>query len=220
MMKQPISAELIERYNRPGPRYTSYPTVPVWSKEFGEADYRAALAAVAERPDDTLSLYVHLPFCADRCAYCGCNAMKTRNPDVVDAYIDRIEHELAMVVPLLGARRTVTQLHWGGGTPNFLTAAQTRRLWELLDTSFAIDRDGEIALELDPRIGSVAQLKLYRELGFNRISLGVQDIADRVQQAIGRIQPFELTASLYHAGRETGFQQHQPRSGLRPALPD
>jgi oxygen-independent coproporphyrinogen-3 oxidase len=204
-MKLPISAELIERYNRPGPRYTSYPTVPMWSKEFGEADYRAALTAVADRPDDTLSLYVHLPFCAERCAYCGCNATSTGRPEIVDAYLDRVAHELDMVVPLLGGRRKVTQLHWGGGTPNFLVASQTQRLWEMLDNAFEIDRNGEIAIEIDPRIGSVAQLTLFRELGFNRISLGVQDIEPIVQQAIGRIQPFDLTSSLYHAGRELGF---------------
>jgi len=200
-----VTREQIDRYNKPGPRYTSYPTVPVWSAQFGESDYRAALAAVAARPDETLSVYVHLPFCAERCAYCGCNATSTKHPHVVDAYLDRVERELSIVAPLLGERRRVVQLHWGGGTPNFLSEAQARRLMAMLDAAFAIDREGEIALEMDPRLGSPEQAVFYRELGFNRVSLGVQDIEPRVQAAIGRIQPFERTAALFAACRAAGY---------------
>lgn len=200
-----VTREQIDYYNRPGPRYTSYPTVPVWSTGFDEASYREALAAVAAQPDDTLSVYVHLPFCAERCAYCGCNATATKHDHVVDTYLDRVERELSIVAPLLGGRRRVVQLHWGGGTPNFLNAAQARRLMGLLNAAFAIDRESEIALEMDPRIGSDEQAALYRELGFNRVSLGVQDINPRVQTAIGRIQPFEQTAALFAACRARGF---------------
>ncbi len=200
-----VTPEQIERYNRPGPRYTSYPTVPVWDHGFGEEDYRAALAATAASPADTLSVYVHLPFCAERCAYCGCNATVTRHGRVVDSYLDRVERELALVVPLLGGRRQVVQLHWGGGTPNFLDEAQARRLMGLLDAAFAIDRGGEVSLEMDPRIGTREQVALYRELGFNRVSLGVQDIDPQVQVAIGRVQPFSQTEGLYEACRELGF---------------
>ncbi|HMQ30037.1 MAG TPA: oxygen-independent coproporphyrinogen III oxidase [Chloroflexaceae bacterium] len=200
-----VTPEQIDRYNKAGPRYTSYPTVPVWSHTFGEADYRAALAATAAAPDEALSVYVHLPFCAERCAYCGCNATVTRHAHVVDRYLDRVERELAIVAPLLGGRRRVAQLHWGGGTPNFLGEAQARRLMGLLDAAFAIARDGEVALEMDPRIGSREQVALYRELGFNRVSFGVQDINERVQVAIDRIQPFAQTAALYAASRELGF---------------
>lgn len=200
-----VTPEQIDHYNKPGPRYTSYPTVPVWDQTFGEADYREALAAVATQPDDGLSVYVHLPFCAERCAYCGCNATVTRHPHVVDAYLDRVERELALVAPQLGGRRQVVQLHWGGGTPNFLNEAQTRRLMAMLDEAFLIDRNGEVSLEMDPRIGSRAQVELYRELGFNRVSLGVQDIDAQVQVAIGRIQPFSQTEGLYEACRELGF---------------
>jgi oxygen-independent coproporphyrinogen III oxidase len=200
-----VTPEQIDHYNKPGPRYTSYPTVPIWSHDFGEADYREALAAVAARPDDTISVYVHLPFCAERCAYCGCNATVTRHDHVVDHYLDRVERELAMVAPLLGERRRVVQLHWGGGTPNFGTEAHARRLMAMLNDAFAIDFSGEISLEMDPRIGTREQVVLYRELGFNRVSLGVQDIDPRVQTAIGRIQPFALTEALYTACREEGF---------------
>lgn len=204
-MEPVVSPELLDRFNRPGPRYTSYPTVPAWSEGYTEGDYRRALAAVAALPDDALSVYVHLPFCADRCAYCGCTATVTNRAEVVDRYLDRVERELALVAPQLGGRRRVVQLHWGGGTPNFLNAAQASRLFGLLDEAFAIERDGEVSLEIDPRIGTPAQLALYRQLGFNRVSFGVQDIDPRVQQAIGRVQPFAQTSALYHASRELGF---------------
>lgn len=200
-----VSPELLARYNKPGPRYTSYPTVPAWSGEFGADEYRAALAEVAERPADALSVYVHLPFCAERCAYCGCNATVTRRAEVVDAYLDRVERELALVTPLLGGRRQVLQLHLGGGTPNFLSAAQMTRLMRLLSGHFAIDGAGEISLEIDPRIGTIEQLAQIRSLGFNRISMGVQDIDPAVQAAIGRIQPFAQTEMLYRACRDLGF---------------
>jgi oxygen-independent coproporphyrinogen-3 oxidase len=200
-----ISPEMLTRYNKPGPRYTSYPTVPAWTDTFGEAEYREALADVAAQPDDTLSVYVHLPFCAERCTYCGCNATVTSHPEVIDKYLDRVERELSMVTPLLGGRRKVVQMHWGGGTPNFLDNAQMQRLVGLLNEHFDIDLAGEVALEFDPRIGSVEQLQQIRDLGFNRISFGVQDINPDVQEAIGRIQPFDLTEQLFRASRDLGF---------------
>ncbi len=200
-----ITPDLLARYNKPGPRYTSYPTVPAWTESFGEAEYREALADVAACPDDTISVYVHLPFCAEHCAYCGCNATVTRRAEVVDVYLDRVERELAIVTPLLGGKRRVVQLHWGGGTPNFLNEAQMTRLVGMLSDHFAIDWAGEISLEIDPRIVTVEQLAQIRALGFNRISMGVQDINPEVQAAIGRIQPFAQTAKLYRACRDLGF---------------
>jgi len=200
-----ITPEVLARYNKPGPRYTSYPTVPAWTESFGENDYREALNDLATRNTDPISVYVHLPFCAERCTYCGCNATVTKRSEVVDKYLDRVERELALVVPQLGARRQVVQLHWGGGTPNFLTAPQMSRLVGLLNEHFAIDPNGEVALEFDPRIGSVEQLEQIRALGFNRISFGVQDIHPEVQEAIGRIQPFEQTEKLFRTSRELGF---------------
>ncbi|NTV99898.1 MAG: oxygen-independent coproporphyrinogen III oxidase [Oscillochloris sp.] len=200
-----ITPEVLARYNKPGPRYTSYPTVPAWTSEFSEEDYREALHELASRSSDALSVYVHLPFCAERCTYCGCNATVTRHPEVVDKYLDRVERELDMVAPLLGERRQVVQLHWGGGTPNFLSTPQMRRLVDLLNTHFQIDPAGEVALEFDPRIGTIEQLQQIRELGFNRISFGVQDVNSVVQEAIGRIQPFEQTEKLFRASRDLGF---------------
>ncbi|NNJ10863.1 oxygen-independent coproporphyrinogen III oxidase [Chloroflexales bacterium ZM16-3] len=200
-----ISPEMLARYNKPGPRYTSYPTVPAWTGTFGEEEYREALADVSARPDEALSVYVHLPFCAERCTYCGCNATVTRRSEVVDVYLDRVERELDMVTSLLDGKRQVVQLHWGGGTPNFLTEPQMSRLVGLLKQYFTIEDSGEISLEVDPRIGTVEQLAQIRALGFNRISLGVQDINPDVQEAIGRIQPFAQTEELYRACRDLGF---------------
>lgn len=200
-----VTTQQIDRYNKAGPRYTSYPTVPNWTPAFDELAYYAALAAVAARPDDALSVYVHLPFCSHRCAYCGCNATVTRHEHVVDAYLDRVERELACVAPRLGLRRKVVQLHWGGGTPNFLTEAQAARLMGLLHGAFEIDPAGEVALEVDPRIGTPAQLAHFRALGFNRVSFGVQDIDPKVQVAIDRVQPFEQTETLYRAARALSY---------------
>lgn len=200
-----VSRELLDRYNKPGPRYTSYPTVPVWSNNFDEEDYRQALRDFAEQPGADLTLYVHLPFCAERCYYCGCNATVTKKSGVVDAYLDRVRREIELVTATLGARRRVVQIHWGGGTPNFLNAAQTRHLFSMLADAFEVDYNGEISVEVDPRIATREQLELYRELGFTRVSLGVQDFEPQVQEAIGRIQPEVQTRAIYAACRELGF---------------
>lgn len=197
---------LIRRHDRPSPRYTSYPTVPFWDRDFGEAGYREALNDLAGRADDPISVYVHLPFCAKRCYYCGCNAMATGRSDVVDAYLDRVEREVWRVVARVGMGRRVTQLHWGGGTPNFLDADQTIRLYGLLATAFSLDPDAEISIEMDPRVGSREQARLLRQLGFTRVSLGVQDLDCGVQSAIGRLQSEEETVDLYEACRAEGFE--------------
>lgn len=200
-----IASELVERYNRPGPRYTSYPTVPVWSHTFGATAYQQALYDLAALPNEVLSLYVHLPFCVARCAYCGCNATVTRKPAVVDTYLDCIERELDLVTAIIGRQRRVVQLHWGGGTPNFLDVAQTRRLYQALATRFVIEPEGEISVEVDPRIAARERLENLRTLGFNRISLGVQDFDPFVQMAIGRMQSTEVTVDTYNICRELAF---------------
>ncbi len=200
-----ISNETLDRYNRPGPRYTSYPTVPFWSKEFGEADYLQALRDLTARPDEALSLYVHLPFCAERCHYCGCNATVTNKEAVIDSYLDRLEREIHMVIDIIGSGRPVLQLHWGGGTPNHLNEAQLTRLYGLLASTFVLDPQAEISLEIDPRIATWERLQTIRSLGFNRISLGVQDFEPQVQQAIGRIQPEALTRDVYRMCRDLAF---------------
>ena len=157
----PISRELLDRYDRPGPRYTSYPPIPNWSAGFGEADYRAALADLAAG-DDPVSLYVHLPFCVARCWYCGCNATVTRHEHVQEEYVDRVLRELAMVGKTLGGPRRAIELHWGGGTPNYLAPATMERLAGALRDRFRIAADATVAIEFDPRVASVEQLRLLQ----------------------------------------------------------
>lgn len=201
-----IPKELIQKYSRPGPRYTSYPPVPVWTPDFDETSYRTALSELAGFPGETLSLYVHLPFCASGCAYCGCNATVTTKPEVVSAYLDRLAREIGLIVPLLGKRRTVAQMHWGGGTPNFPSVEELTRLVRLLEEAFDFHPEAERSIEIDPRIASRRQLRAIRNLGFNRVSLGVQEFDPDVQNAIGRIQPEEVTKEVYDTCRSLEFE--------------
>lgn len=197
--------DLVQKYDRPGPRYTSYPTAPEWRDDFGPDAYAAALAAAATAPDGPLALYVHIPFCEERCTFCGCNVVITRRRATADPYLDRLEREIGLVSDRLGPRRRVTQLHWGGGTPNYLDEPRLRRLMAMLRARFVLAPDAEVALEIDPVASSPEQVRLLRELGFNRISLGVQDLDWTVLQAVNRRQPEELTRRIYGACREAGF---------------
>jgi len=206
-MKPEISQAFVEKYNQPGPRYTSYPTVPAWQQDFGADDYNAALTELGQdRPDDELAIYLHLPFCAKHCHYCGCNALVTKEKGAVDTYLDNVEKELTMVTGKIGTGRRAVQIHWGGGTPNFLNEPQTERALNLLRTAFDVAPDAEVSLEIDPRIGSAEQAKFLRQVGFNRISLGVQDFDQRTQKAIGRMQGRDRTLDVYHGCRDAGFE--------------
>jgi len=204
-MAVPISEAFVEKYNQPGPRYTSYPTVPAWKQAFGEAEYREALHELTDRPDDELAVYVHVPFCAKACHYCGCNMLVTHEKDEVTAYLDRLEQEIARVTAVIGTGRRVVQLHWGGGTPNFLKNEQIERVLGMFRGAFTVAPEAEVSLEIDPRIGSPEQAAFLREAGFNRISLGVQDFEPRVQKAIGRRQSRDKTLDVYRGCREAGF---------------
>jgi len=199
-----VNRELLQKYDRPGPRYTSYPTAPEWTKAYGPEAYEAALRQ-ASTSGDPLTLYFHIPFCRARCAYCGCTTVITQRPERADEYIRRLKREMELVSVSLGSRRKVAQLHWGGGTPTYLSPDQIDRLYAAISDHFEIDRAGEIAIEVDPRVTTVEQLQLLRRLGFNRISLGVQDLTPKVQEAIGRDQTAEQTETLFRHCRELGF---------------
>ena len=198
------TAALIRQYDRPGPRYTSYPTAVEFSEAFDEAAYRERLAA-ASRIDQPLSLYVHLPFCATRCTYCGCMTVITRRSDVASRYLQYLEREIAMLAQHLGGRRRVVQHHWGGGTPTYFDTAQIAQLHATIARFFDIDASAEQAIEVDPRVTSREQLDLLRTLGFNRLSMGVQDFDPDVQAAIGRGQSEDMTRRLYEYARQLGF---------------
>jgi len=201
-----ITPELLARYDRPGPRYTSYPTAPQFHDGFGATDYAAALERAAARPGDPLSLYLHIPFCEARCTYCGCSIVISPHRGPEERYLQSVEAELEMIAARLGGRRRLTQLHWGGGTPTFLTPDQSRRLFDAITARFEIDPTAEVAIEVDPCVTGDAHLVALRELGFNRISMGVQDFDPQVQAAVRRVQPLDLTRALVDRSRELGFE--------------
>jgi oxygen-independent coproporphyrinogen-3 oxidase len=198
-------ADLIARYDVPGPRYTSYPTADAWGDDVGPDDFAAALEQASESPSSPLSLYVHLPFCRSLCLYCGCNVVIAKRTDVADPYLATLAAEMDLVAARLGTRRSVTQLHWGGGTPTFLDEPQLERLFGDLTARFDLRPEAEIAIEIDPRVTTRRQLRLLRKLGFNRLSLGVQDVNPDVQQAIGRQQSLAQTCATLDDARDIGF---------------
>jgi len=200
-----LTPELLEKYDRPGPRYTSYPTAPHFSPEFDEATYRGCLELASERAEDPLSMYVHLPFCEARCTFCGCNVVISphRGPEV--AYLEALEAELDLLSESLARRKTLNQLHWGGGTPTYLSPAQCRHLFNAITSRFELDPDAEVALEIDPCVTNMDHLTTLRDLGFNRLSMGLQDLDPAVQQAVQRVQPLELTREHVEEARRLGF---------------
>ncbi len=201
-----IDPDLLARYDRPGPRYTSYPTAVEFHEGFGPADYAAHLGAAAARTAEPLAFYTHLPFCAHRCGFCGCHAIVSPHGRKVSTpYVSRLKRETEMVAGLLGERRGVTQYQWGGGTPTYLTPEQITDLFEHFASVFRFEPGAEIAVEVDPRVTTIAHLGALSAMGFNRLSAGVQDLDADVQKIIGRIQPLEQTADLVAAARRLGF---------------
>lgn len=201
-----VPIELLRKYDRPGPRYTSYPTAPVWSEKVGSDDYAAALKAVASQADVPLSVYCHIPFCRKRCYYCGCNTCIVKKETSVDYYVDSLLVEIERTGALLKPRRSVSQMHFGGGTPTFVGTERLRRILDALGSRFDFVDGCEKSIEIDPRVTTPAQLDFLAARAFDRISLGVQDFDTSVQEAIGRVQPHEQVASTLEHCRRLGFQ--------------
>ena len=207
-MQNPASSldfrpELIRRFDVSGPRYTSYPTADRFGGAYTAQQHAAALG---ERGPDPLSLYVHIPFCETLCYYCGCNKIPTRNHARSAPYLDQVEQEMRMVAGLLPQRNPVAQLHWGGGTPTFLDDAEAARLMDMTRRHFALQDGGEFSIEIDPRKVGAARVAHLAALGFNRMSVGVQDFDPAVQQAVNRVQSYEETHEVIHAARAHGFR--------------
>lgn len=200
-----ISDDLLRRYDVPAPRYTSYPTVPAWSTSFDATAHGAALDRSATRPGP-LSVYVHLPFCRALCDFCGCNVVVSRDAERIERYLDLLERELDLVTARLGARRAVSQIHWGGGTPTSLDVRQLERLGSALADRFVIEPDAEQSVEIDPRVTTSDQLRALKAMGFGRLSLGVQDLDASVQAAIGRHQSADQTRAAVENARTLGFR--------------
>lgn len=200
-----ITPELLAKYDRPGPRYTSYPTAPQFSGAYGPEAYRQRLADAARRGEQPLSMYVHVPFCEARCTYCGCNVVISPRRGPEERYLDALASELDLLAGALGDRRTLNQLHWGGGTPTYLRPAQCERLMAEISSRFELAEGAEVALEVDPCVTSLEHLRTLRRIGFNRLSMGVQDLDPDVQAAVGRDQPLELTRRHVAEARRLGF---------------
>jgi oxygen-independent coproporphyrinogen-3 oxidase len=200
--------ELIRRYDRQGPRYTSYPTAVQFHEGFGVTHYLEQARRTNEAAKPTpLSLYFHIPFCATVCFYCACNKVVTKNPAHTVRYLDCLIQEIKMQGQLFGKSRKVEQLHWGGGTPTFLNQDQMQRLMDETREHFCLSDgdEGEYSIEIDPRTVDVARVGFLRALGFNRLSMGVQDFDPAVQKAVNRVQSADQTLAIIRAARETGF---------------
>jgi oxygen-independent coproporphyrinogen-3 oxidase len=201
-----LPLEVLDRYNVHGPRYTSYPTAPEWKDDFGPDDFRKAFAEAERREKKApVSLYFHIPFCESLCWFCGCNVIINRNKSVSNPYLDHIKAEIERVSAEVDRERPAVQFHWGGGTPTYLEPEQMADLYRYTAERFNIQPDGEIGLEVDPRVTTPEHVATCAELGFNRVSMGVQDFTPKVQEAIHRIQSYEKTAGLVEDCRRHGF---------------
>lgn len=202
-----ISERLIKRFDRSGPRYTSYPTADRFLADFESSHY---ITALEERQQQTnpppYSVYVHLPFCASLCYFCACNKIITQDHNRSSSYVDAVLKEMELLEPHLGSTRSTGQLHLGGGTPTFLKANELTKLMEGIQKHFHFTADAELGIEIDPRTVNVETLSFLAELGFNRTSFGVQDFDPEVQQAINRVQPLEMVEMAISASRAVGFE--------------
>ncbi|HEX2342837.1 MAG TPA: oxygen-independent coproporphyrinogen III oxidase [Vicinamibacterales bacterium] len=198
--------DLVRTFDRPGPRYTSYPTAVEFTEQFGQRAYLERLDQAAALEHEPLSLYVHLPFCEARCSFCGCSVIVTEKRWVAARYLEYLKREIELLGSRLKGRRHVVQHHWGGGTPTYFEPAQLADLFAAISRHFDLDPRGEIAIEVDPRATTLEHVDTLRSLGFNRLSLGVQDFTERVQEAINRRQPEAHTRGLFSYAREAGFE--------------
>ncbi|MFZ2986897.1 oxygen-independent coproporphyrinogen III oxidase, partial [Ideonella sp.] len=201
---------LLKQFDVPGPRYTSYPTADRFVEAFAPADYAGALAQRAEGAmvggRAPLSVYVHVPFCESVCYYCACNKVITKHHDRATEYLDALAVEIDLHHKALGERQTLSQLHFGGGSPTFLSDEELARTMSMLRSAFRIAPNAEVSIEVDPRTASAARMARWRELGFNRISFGVQDFNLDVQKAVHRVQPFDDVQRLMLEARALGFE--------------
>jgi oxygen-independent coproporphyrinogen III oxidase len=196
-----LDRRLIEKYNRPGPRYTSYPT----ALQFAPINDPATLLGDCAEPGAPLSLYLHLPFCESLCWFCACAKEITADPTKADRYLDYLEKELRLFAPHLGPARPVEQIHYGGGSPSFLSPTQLRRVGRLWREAFEIAGDAELSVELDPRTLTPEKVEALAETGFRRASFGVQDVNPEVQKAIHRVQPGTMNRETLGWLRDAGF---------------
>jgi oxygen-independent coproporphyrinogen-3 oxidase len=205
----PLNDEVLREFDRPGPRYTSYPTADRFVEAFGPNEAALAMQQRCTRTAGTegpLSVYVHIPFCESLCYYCACNKIITKHHERATPYLDVLDAEIGLVTSQLGFGHAVSQLHFGGGSPTFLSDDELKRIVGALERAFRFSHDLEMSIEVDPRTVTPARLTHLRMLGFNRISFGVQDFEPAVQQAVHRVQPYELVDALLESARALGYR--------------
>ncbi len=202
-----IDIELLKRFNQPGPRYTSYPTAPLFSPEFTAAEYtREIVETNGAQNESGVSLYFHFPFCAKLCYFCGCNMMVTQDRRMIREYNDYLKKEIELLAPHISGNRRVEQLHFGGGTPSYLTPDEIADIGAFIKSKFNFAGDLEASVEIDPRGLTREHLEAFRAIGFNRTSFGVQDFNLKVQEAINRVQSEEITRQTVVWARELGYK--------------
>jgi oxygen-independent coproporphyrinogen III oxidase len=199
-----MTEEFLAKYNRPGPRYTSYPTAPVWDDNFRHGDLEE-FYRTADEKRTPISLYMHLPFCESLCLFCACNVVIQKDKKAAIPYLETLKKEIDHVGRCVSRERSVVQFHWGGGTPTYLSPAQMEDLFSYTRERFSFSSEAEIGVEVDPRVTTRDHLETLRRLGFNRLSMGLQDFDAQVQQTVHRLQPFDMTRDLIQAARELGF---------------
>ena len=201
-----IDFEVLKKFNKPGPRYTSYPTAPLFSPEFTAEDFIREIVETNKAATQGLSLYFHFPFCEKLCYFCGCNMMVTHDRARISEYNEYLKKEIDLLRPMIAPDRKAEQMHWGGGTPSYLTPAEIRDIGGYIRNRFEFDDDIEASVEIDPRGLTREHMEAFREVGFNRTSFGVQDFNLQVQETINRVQSEEITRQTVEWARELGFQ--------------
>jgi oxygen-independent coproporphyrinogen-3 oxidase len=201
-----IDVKLLKKYSGQGPRYTSYPTAPVFTKAFGSKEYKEEILKTNSNGSSAdLSLYFHFPYCDTLCYFCGCTMLVTHDQNNIRKYNEFLKKEIDMVAPLIASNRTVTQLHWGGGTPSYQEPDEIRNIGLYIKNHFRFNDDIEASVEIDPRGLTFDHMKALRDSGFNRVSMGVQDFNEKVQEAVNRIQPESITRDAVNWSRDLGF---------------
>ena len=200
-----VPIELLKKYDIPGPRYTSYPTAPIWTDKIGINEYKENLKD-ASINDQTISIYTHIPFCKRRCFYCGCNTCITNDPQNSLTYIEKLCDEIKQTAQLLAPRNKISQLHFGGGTPTYIGVDGLAKVLDCYEKYFEFNSGGEKSIEVDPRVTTTKQIDFLASRGFNRVSFGIQDFNPDVQQAIGRVQPIDNVINLLKYCRSLNFK--------------
>ncbi len=202
-----IDIDVLKKFNQPGPRYTSYPTAPLFSPEFTAEDFRNEIIDTnSDSNNSDLSLYFHFPFCESLCYFCGCNMMVSRDRRLIREYNEYLKKDIDLITPFISKNRKVSQMHFGGGTPSYLFPEEIRDIGNFIKSRFNFSEDTEASVEIDPRGLTFEHMQAFSEIGFNRTSLGVQDFNLRVQEAINRVQSEEITRQTVTWARELGFK--------------